>query len=52
MLQEDRDRLIEVHTIVKGIAPLVEKHEKDINKGKGIMALIIFLAGLIGINHK
>jgi hypothetical protein len=51
MNQDDRDKLIEIHTIVKDIAPLVRKHDADIHKGKGIIAFIITVLGILGI-HK
>ena len=45
MEQKDRDMLIEIHTNVKRVVPLVEKHERELNQGKGVVALLVILFG-------
>ena len=52
MEQQDRDMLIEVHTIVKDLAPLVKKHETDINKGKGVIGVLVLLFGWLFSSSK
>lgn len=49
MEQQDRDMLVEIHTNVKRIVPLVESHDRDINRGKGVVLVItLFLGWLFG----
>jgi len=50
MEQKDRDILIEIHTIIKDVAPLVKKHERDINIGKGMWLMVLAILSWLGFN--
>ena len=41
----DREILLEVHHDVKRLIPLVEKHEREINQGKGVVAILVVIFG-------
>lgn len=58
MEKEDQERLVRVETKLDLFLPLLsdhtlslQKHEKDINRGKGIVAFLVFLGTVLGL-HK
>ena len=45
---EDRNRLVETHTIVKALAKTVDDHETRIRQNEGVVTKVAFVASFVG----